>query len=321
MICKPDRSTALLSAAGFVLLAWVSPASALDQAKLLRPIDHPLTFVFIPKVIHPWYDAVKAGANYAADEEKKLGITVNVQWDEPPQADVSDQNKRIESDIGKHPDGLAVSCLDPSTNNELLSEGVKAGVNIYTFDTFCSDDYNFVGHKQDFEDGVALADFLAKQIGDKGKVGILAGSLTATNHVARVKGFKAEIAKHPGVSIVFEQPDNDNLDSAVNLTENALQAHPDLAGIFGANASAPIGAARAVVNAGLKGKVKVVGMDDLPEMLQFIKDGVAQGTMAQRQWEIGYWVVKYLVAKNQNHTVPKVHETGSQIITADKLAE
>jgi ribose transport system substrate-binding protein len=305
--------------AGVCAVGWASAASAFDQADLLKPITKPLTIVFIPKVVHPWYDVVAAGAKRAAEELKKQGITVDVVWDSPPQADVADHNRRIEANIGRKPDGLAVSCLDAATNVQLLKEAMAAGVKLETFDTYCSDDFDFVGHKGDAQDGADLANFLAKQIGGKGKVGILSGSLTAANHVARVKGFKEAIAKYPDIKLVFEQPDEDSLEKAVSLTENALQANPDLVGIFGSNASNPIGAARAVVNAGKKGKVTIVGMDDLPETLQFIKDGVIAGVKAQRQWEIGYWTVMYLVAKNQNHTTPKQHATGSQIVTKDIL--
>lgn len=298
----------------------VSPATAFDQGDLIEPIDGPLTFIFIPKVIHPWYDVVRAGADKAVEELKAEGIEVNIVWDAPPQADVADHNRRIETDIGRKPDGLAVSCLDPSTNVQILKEAEAAGVNVITFDTFCSEDFPFVGHKGDEADGRDLAQFLAEKIGEEGKVGILSGSLTATNHAARVKGFKDAIAEYDGIELVFERPDDDSLEKAVSLTENALQANPDLAGIFGSNASNPIGAARAVVNAGLTDQVTIVGMDDLPETLQFVEDGVIAGVKAQRQWEIGYWVVKYLVAMNQNHTIPHVHPTGSQILTKDKLA-
>jgi ribose transport system substrate-binding protein len=109
------------------------------------------------------------------------------------------------------------------------------------------------------------------------------------------------------------------LEKAVSLTENALQANPDLKGIFGSNASNPIGAARAVTNAGKAGEVVIVGMDDLPETLQFIRDDVIAGVKAQRQWEIGYWVVKYLVAANQGHTIPHEHATGSTILTKELI--
>lgn len=309
-----------LAAGALALALGTLSAQAFDQGELIKKVDKQ-TIVFIPKVVHPWYEVVAAGATKAAEELKTEGINVEVIWDSPPQADVADHNRRIETNIGRHPDGLAVSCLDPATNVQLLGEAVKAKVNVITFDTFCSEDFDFVGHKGDYQDGADLANFLADKIGGEGKVGILAGSLTATNHAARVKGFKEAIAKFPKIEVVFEQPDDDSLEKAVSLTENALQANPDLKGIFGSNASNPIGAARAVKNAGKAGQIVIVGMDDLPETLQFIKDGVIAGVKAQRQWEIGYWAVKYLVAKNQNHTIPHEHATGSQIITKDLLAD
>lgn len=309
-----------LASAAFVALLGGS-AQAFDQADLIKPVEKTLNIVFIPKVVHPWYEVVAAGATKAAEEMKAAGINVEVVWDSPPQADVADHNRRIETNIGRQPDGLVVSCLDPATNVQLLGEAVNAGVNTLTFDTFCSEDFDFVGHKGDKQDGADLAKFLAEAIGEEGKVGILAGSLTATNHAARVAGFKEEIAKYPNIQVVFEQPDDDSLEKAVSLTENALQANPDLKGIFGANASNPIGAARAVKNAGKAGEITVVGMDDLPETLEFIKEGVIAGVKAQRQWEIGYWAVKYVVAKNQNHTIPHEHATGSQILTKDLLEE
>ncbi len=72
-----------------------------------------------------------------------------------------------------------VSCLDPATNVQLLDEAVKAGVNVITFNSFCADRFPFVGQKDSYQDGYDLAEYLAKQIGDKGNVGILSGSLTA----------------------------------------------------------------------------------------------------------------------------------------------
>lgn len=296
-----------------------APAFAQDQGALIKPIDRELSVVFIPKVIHPWYDVVQAGAEAAVADLAKEGITVKVTFDSPPQADVADHNRRIETNIGRKPDALAVSCLDASTNVQLLKEAVNQNVNVITFDTYCSDEFPFVGHQGNYQDGADLANFLAERIGETGKVGILSGSLTAANHVDRVKGFKETIANYPNIQIAFEQPDDDNMEKAVSLTESALQANPDLVGIFGANASAPVGAARAVVNAGLTGKVNVVGMDDLPETIDFIREGIIAGTKAQRQWEIGYWVVRYAVAKNQNHTIPMSHATGSQILTQETL--
>ena len=295
------------------------PAHAEGQQDLIKPIDKELTFVFIPKVIHPWYDVVRQGGQFAVDEFAKEGIKIDMIWDQPPQADVADQNQRIEANIGRQPDGLAVACLDQATNVQLLGEAKEAGVNTITFNSFCSPDFAFVGQKDSYGDGFDLGKYLAEHIGGEGEVGILSGSLTATDHVERIKGFKKALEEFPNVKIVFEQPDDDVLENAVSLTETALQAYPDIKGFFGSNASNPIGIARAVQNAGKAGQIAIVGMDDLPEAMDFVKEGVITALKAQRQWDIGYWAVKYMVAMNQNHTIPMDHNTGSRLITKDAM--
>lgn len=297
------------------MAAFAVPTFAQDQADLIKPVDKELTFVFIPKVIHPWYDVVAQGATFAAAEYEKQGIKINVIWDQPPQADVVDQNARIEANIGRNPDGLAVACLDRATNVQLMNEAVKAGINVVNFNSFCDDAFPFIGPKSSVQDGYDLGERLAEILGGKGKIAILAGSLTASDHVERITGFKDALSKHPDMKIVFEQPDDDILEKAVELTESLLSANPDLNGIFASNASNPIGAARAVENAGLAGKVHIVGMDDLPEAVSFVCSGVIDALKAQRQWDMGYWAVKYMVAMNENHTIPMLHNTGSRFLT------
>ncbi|MFC3088657.1 substrate-binding domain-containing protein [Tabrizicola soli] len=303
------------AAATLATVLGAAAAQAQDQAALIKPVDKELTFVFVPKVIHPWYDVVAQGAAFAVEELATQGIKVNVIWDQPPQADVGDQNARIEANIGRHPDGLAVACLDRATNVQLMNEAVNAGINVINFNSFCDDAFPFIGPKSSEQDGYDLGKYLAEQLGGKGKIAILSGSLTASDHVERITGFKKALADFPEMEIVFEQPDDDILENAVALTENMLQAHPDVAGIFGSNASNPIGAARAVKNAGLAGKVVIVGMDDLPEAVDFVCDGTISALKAQRQWDMGYWAVKYMVAMNQNHTIPMFHNTGSRFLT------
>lgn len=306
---------AALAAAALAATLAAPAVQAQDQAALIKPIDRELTFVFVPKVIHPWYDVVAQGAAFAVEEYAKQGIKINVVWDQPPQADVADQNARIEANIGRAPDGLAVACLDRATNVQLMNEAVNAGINVINFNSFCDDAFPFIGPKSSEQDGFDLGQYLAEQLGGKGKVAILSGSLTASDHVERITGFKRALEAYPEMEIVFEQPDDDILEQAVALTENMLQAHPDIAGIFGSNASNPIGAARAVKNAGLSGKVVIVGMDDLPEAVDFVCDGTIAALKAQRQWDMGYWAVKYMVAMNQNHTIPMFHNTGSRFLT------
>ena len=76
----------LLALAG---LAFCTAASAADQPQAavpLKPITKKLTFIYIPKLVHPWYEEVKRGVEYGIQEVKKEGIDVEYIWDAPAEA-------------------------------------------------------------------------------------------------------------------------------------------------------------------------------------------------------------------------------------------
>jgi len=214
----------LLAIAGLVFCTAGIAADQPQSAAPLKPITKKLTFIYIPKLVHPWYEEVKRGVEYGIQEVKKEGIDVEYIWDAPAQADVDEENKKIEAAISRKPDGLCVSCLDPATNAQMLDEAIAAHLNVLTFNATGGPKYPFVGRNKDVEDGYICGKFVMEKLGKKGNVAILLGSLTAPEHQGRVQGFKKAIAECPNVKIVFEQPDNDNLEQAVSVTESALQA-------------------------------------------------------------------------------------------------
>jgi ribose transport system substrate-binding protein len=278
-------------------------------------------FVYVPKLVHPWYDDVQRGAQMAMEEFAAKGVEVTYDWDAPTDADVVLHTQRLEGAIAKEPDAIFVSCLDAAADKPLIEEAQNAGIPVMSFDTPCPDTSveAFIGRYDYEEDGADVAEALAEAIDYEGKVAILAGSPGAANHQQRVVGFKAVMETYPDIEIVAEEFDNDDVERAVNLTASILQANPDLAGIYGCNASNPIGAGRAIVEAGKVGEVVLIGMDDMPDMVEFVKDGTAMAMSVQNVPEIGYWTIKYGVAKLQGHIIPTIHDTGSALVTQDEV--
>jgi len=279
------------------------------------------TFVFIPKLVHPWYQDVIDGINEAVEEFAERNITINVIWDAPPQADVVVHVQKIEAAIAKKPDGLAVSSLDPSADTPAIKEAIAQGIPTICFDNDAPESgrASFVGHPQNEPDGRDMAEALAEALDYKGEVAILIGSLGSLQHKQRVAGFKEAIAKYPDMKVVAELADNDDLEAAIRLATDAIKAYPNLKGFYGANASAPIGAAKAVEAAGKAGEIWVVGQDDLPDMVRYMRKGIVYAMDVQRPFEMGYWGVYYLWALNNGHTIPELHETGSYVIKRDDL--
>lgn len=286
-----------------------------------KQIDRPLKFIFIPKSANPWYDVVRTGMGEAITEFGRAGIKIEANWDAPPSTDMTIHKQMLENALNRRPDGLAVACLASATDAQIINNAVKAGIPVITFDTDAPQSLRsaYIGHMNDYQDGADLGEFLATALNYTGKVGVLTGTLSAPNHAGRVNGFKAAIEKYKGMQIVFSAPDADDLQQAETLTEMALKNHPDIRGFFGCNATNPIGCARSVKKAGKERVVHIVGMDMLPETRQYLQDGVIDAVKIQQQGEIGYWSVHYLVALNQGHTVPKVHEIGATLVTRKNL--
>jgi ribose transport system substrate-binding protein len=103
----------------------------------------------------------------------------------------------------------------------------------------------------------------------------------------------------------------------VTLTENALQANPDIKGFFGSNASNPIASRAPWPTPARQARSPSSGWTTCPRAVDFVCDGTITVLKAQRQWDIGYWAVRYMVAMNENHTIPWDYNTGSRFITKD----
>lgn len=278
-------------------------------------------FVFVPKLIHPWYESVRAGALGAVEDYKEKGINIEFEWDAPPNADIVVHSQKVESAISKQPDVIAVAALDPSSTTPIINQAVDNGTKVITFEADAPDSKRalYIGNNHNDKDGEDLAELMAEQMNYKGEVAILLGSLGAPSHKERVAGFKKVMAKYPDIKIVAEQADNDDLVKAASLTENILQAHPNVKGIFANNAANPVGAARAVKSAGKAGEVLIMGMDDDPETIKYLKEGVITATVVQNVPDIGYKAIEHMVALANGESVPEIDEIESYVVTKENL--
>lgn len=123
--------------------------------------------------------------------------------------------------------------------------------------------------------GQTQAEFVAKQLNGKGKVVILQGE--AGNGVARdiTAGNKEVLAKYPDIKIVADQAHQSwSGELAMNTVTNVLTKEKnDVQAVLSNNTGMAMGAVQALRQAGLGGKVVVVGSDADLNGLQSIIDG------------------------------------------------
>lgn len=253
-------------------------------------------------------------------EAKKYGLKVNEQA--PQQFDPSQQTPIVSGVVAKKPDGMLIAPTDAQAMVPPLLRAKQADIKIGTVDTTLNKDgiASFGVSTDNRKAGAAAADTLAKLIGDKGKVLVIAFKAGVSTSDERQNGFLDQIkAKHPNITALKPQVNDNDPAKAASIVSATLSANPDLSGIFATNQFAAEGAATGLRNAKKQGKVKLVGFDAGPVQVQQLKRGEVQALVAQQPNKIGVQAVDDMV-KLLKGQKPTAHTgTGTVAITRDDL--
>ena len=215
---------------------------------------------------NPVFQAARVGAQDAAkDLSAKLGLDIRIDWRTPNEEDAQKQAEAIEQLVLAGAEGLAVSCSDANKLTDAINRAVDNGVPVATFDSDAPASKRFVTYGvDDIECGRQTMAELAKVMGGKGVVAILAGNQNAPNLQRRVQGAKEEAKKYPGITIRDTYYHKETPQDAAAKVEQVMQANPDITGVISGNDTMALGAQAALLAAG-RGDVVVVGFDGSDE--------------------------------------------------------
>lgn len=156
--------------------------------------------------------------------------------------------------------------------------------------------------------GKVMGTAMNRLIGAKGKIVIVSGDAAALNLNERIQG--AKMALGPHVKVLNTLFTNDDIPSAVTATEDAIRAHPDLAGIFMAGGWALFSNEGATPLLDKhRGQIKVVSLDPLQATVPYLRDNIVQSVFTQDYWGWGYQSVTILYGllqgKRWNKFIPQ----------------
>ncbi len=222
----------------------------------------------------------------AMDKESQAqGLTLQVKYAE---FDSRTQNNQIDIFIAQKVDAIIIAPTDSSGVAPVIAEARKQGIPVFTAD-IAAKNADVICHvaSDNFKAGQMVGEYLAKAIGEQGKVAII-DSPSVESAQERVRGFEEVMAKYPNIKIVQNLPGEGQRDKAMRACQDLLQAQPELNGIFGINDDSALGALAAVEAANLQDKIKIVGVDGTPEARQAILAGKAlKADAAQFPGQIG----------------------------------
>jgi len=266
----------------------------------------------------------KMGMEKAGEE-----LGVRTEYVGPAEYDMNAMVSAFEQAIAKKPNGIVVVGFEPSLD-AIVNKAIDAGIPVVTVDADLptSKRLAFVG-TGNINAGKMGGEKMAALIGEKGKVAIMTKP-GQSNLEERVKGYKEAFAAFPGIEIVQIADTQSDPVIAAQAAAGLLQKYPDLAGIVCVEGAGGSGAATAVKEAGLSGKVKVIAMDRGNEVLQAIEDGTISATVAQQTALMPYYATQILYNLNNSKVqittdnaaakvlgIPTTVDTGVIIIDKD----
>jgi ribose transport system substrate-binding protein len=244
---------------------------------------------------------------------KEKGVKAKFQG--PSEASVEQQLKIIESLITQGYDGIGISPNDSKAVEEIIGRAMDKGIAVVTFDSDASGSRRLVyigtnNREAGRIGGRLMIDLLgakpkAQAGGESLLVQIIGGQPGAENLNERMDGFK-EAVEGTSITLADDLYNEENPDKAVQVAENAINAHPELKGFFCSNAFGGPGVALAVDDAIKRGRlqpnqIRVVAFDTTPDILNYIEEGLIDCTLAQRTHQMGKLSIEHLLEFAQQH--------------------
>lgn len=271
----------------------------------------------VPKgLVHQFWLTVKAGAEAAANES---GATVI--WKGPAkETEVATQISIVEDMISRKVDAIVMAACDQDALIDVVTQAAAEGIPVVTIDSGVKSDLPVTFVATDNVEGAKqAAATLLELIGDSGEVGMIPFVAGAATSEMREQGFRDGLRGHEEVDLVSVLYSESDVAKGMEVTEDMLTAHPQLAGIFAANESGAMGAVQALEATGKAGEVKLVAFDAADQQVEALKAGTIQALIVQNPYQMGYRGVKAAIDQLEGRTVPNRIDTGVTVVTQQNL--
>jgi ribose transport system substrate-binding protein len=227
--------------------------------------------------------------------------------------DVAKQQQQVRDFIVNKCAAIVLCPCNSKGIGPVIQEANRAGIPVFTADIAClAPGAKIVSHiaSDNLGGGRQAAEAMIEALGEAGGKVVILDYKDAESCLLRVQGFKEVIERHnrehPSnkIEIVAELPGDGKKDKGDHAAQDALTAHPDLAGIFAINDPSALGARAALERAGKADQVKIIAFDGQKEGKEAIRDGKIYADPVQHPDQIGIRTAQTIVEYFRGEDVP-----------------
>ena len=322
-----------------ILVAAVTAAIALAGGAALADSHGMLKLALVPKNMNnPFFDLARDGCYKAQAEIEGIECI----YIGPPEHTEIEQIQIVQDLISQGVDGIAVAPSNAPAMAKVLKAAAAAGIPVMTWDADVLEEdkgvrATYVGTKN-YDIGVNLAKIAQSLQPDGGSLCLQTGGAAAANHNERLQGIRDTLGgmsdtTPPGNMLAGENgwteidacpliTDDDGNRAVQGLTD-ILAANPDLTAFISTGAFTQWfdNAYRQAVEPYKakmdSGELSVIVADTLPMQMEQLKDGLSNGQVGQRPFEMGYRAMFILKDLVEGKEVDDPIYTGLDVCTMD----
>jgi ribose transport system substrate-binding protein len=230
---------------------------------------------------NPFFIALNDGIKAVVEKNGDKLITLD------PALDQAKQIAQIEDLIAQKVDAIFLNPVDWKGVRPALESAKKAGIPVINVDApvFDTDLVATVIASDNYKAGVLVAQDVMKRL--KSANVVLLEHPTAKSAIDRTQSFVDTVKSNPAYKIVARQSSNGQLEQAMPVMENIIQANPKIDVVMGLNDPTAMGALAALRSANRENGVLIYGVDGAPDAKKMIKEGKMTATAAQSPKGIG----------------------------------
>ncbi len=275
-------------------------------------------FAYVSKtLINEFWQAVKVGADQAAAKD---GVTVDTQAAKD-ESSLTEQLNIAQTMLSGTYDAILVSPQSDSNLGPAIAQARAKGIPVIDIDDARAPGVStYIGTDQ-VAIGMKAAQYIFSKLPQGGEVAQIEGQAGSPNARLRIKGFKAGVEQSGKLTLVASQPGNWDRLTALDAAATIMRAHPNLKAFYANNDTMALGVVEAVRNAGMTGKIIVVGTDGIGAAKQSIADGKLDATVAEFPGQEGQLGVEMAIRQLEGQKLPAWIVSQQAVITKDNVSK
>ena len=168
--------------------------------------------------------------------------------------------------------------------------------------------------------GKTAADILAKEFDGKANILIMMNNPDVANQAVQRQTFIDYCAeKYPGMKVVATEFTQVNPIIAVERLEAAFTAYPEIDTVLFLESATVTMAADVAKEMGILDKIRIIGIDDPPDLITSIKNGEVWGSFNQNFQKQGYEAIRNIVDHFAGNPFPHQTDAGIVLITQENV--